>query len=148
MSRARSKARNCVVQALYEWQLTGHSIKNIFEQFVVERNTTKFDVDYFKDLIEGVSNNVIDIDAKVQPHLDRPINEVDPVERAVLRMGSYELMFKLDVPYRVVINESVEAAKTFGADQGHKYVNGVLDKVAQQAREIEIAAKAKSSNKR
>ena len=138
MSRARSKARNCAVQSLYEWQISGNNVEEIFKQFLVERNTTKFDTEYFKELLFGVVENLAQLDEQVQPYLDRPMEEVDPVERAVLRLGAFELIHKPEVPYRVAINEAVEAAKLFGADQGHKYVNGVLDRVAQQAREIEI----------
>ncbi len=138
MSRARSKARNCAVQSLYEWQVSGNNVQEIFKQFLVERNTTKFDTDYFRELLFGVAENVAQLDEQIQPYLDRPIDEVDPVERAVLRLGAFELIHKPDVPYRVAINEAVEAAKLFGADQGHKYVNGVLDKVAQRARAVEM----------
>ncbi len=138
MSRARSKARNCVVQALYEWQVGGNDARDICEQFLIERNTTRFDTEYFRELLLGVTREVEAIDAELTPFLDRPIDEVDPVERAVLRLGTYELLHRLDVPYRVAINEAVEAAKLFGADQGHKYVNGVLDKVAQKVREAEV----------
>ena len=119
--------------------MSGNKVQDIYEQFLVERNTSKFDTAYFKDLLVGVTDHVAQIDQQLQPHLDRPIDEVDPVERAVLRMGAYELIHKLEVPYRVAINEAVEAAKLFGADQGHKYVNGVLDKVAQRVREAEVA---------
>ena len=119
--------------------MSGNKVQDIYEQFLVERNTSKFDTTYFRDLLLGVTDHVAQIDQQLQPHLDRPIDEVDPVERAVLRMGAYELIHKLDVPYRVAINEAVEAAKLFGADQGHKYVNGVLDKVAHQVREAEVA---------
>ena len=141
MSRARSKARNCAVQALYEWQISGNNVQEIFKQFLVERNTSKFDTEYFKDLLFGVTENVVQLDGELQPHLDRPIEEVDPVERAVLRLGAFELVHKLDIPYRVVINEAVEVAKLFGADQGHKYVNGVLDKLAQSARAAEVGSR-------
>ncbi len=141
MSRARSKARNCAVQSLYEWQVSGNNVQEIFKQFLVERNTTKFDTDYFRELLFGVAENVAQLDEQIQPHLDRPIDEVDPVERAVLRLGAFELIHKPDVPYRVAINEAVEAAKLFGADQGHKYVNGVLDKIAQRARAVEMKSR-------
>ncbi len=140
MSRARSKARNCAVQSLYEWQVSGNSVEEIFKQFLVERNTTKFDTEYFKELLFGITEKITQLDEQIQPHLDRPIDEVDPVERAVLRLGAFELIHKRDVPYRVAINEAVDVAKLFGADQGHKYVNGVLDKVARRVREVEMKA--------
>ena len=138
MSHARTMARRCAVQALYQWQVTGQDVEEIYEQFLVERNMTKVNVDLFRELLTGVTKELDKLDEKIQPYLDRNISEVDPVERAVLRLGTYELMFKLDVPYRVVINEALEAVKTFGAEQGHRYVNGVLDKVAQELRQLEV----------
>ncbi len=138
MSNARSKARRSAVQALYQWQVAGENIAEIHDQFLVEREMVKVDLDYFKVLLHGVAGHLEALDQQIKPFLDRDINSVDPVERAILRMGTFELMFRPDVPYRVVINEALEAAKMFGADQGHKYVNGVLDKVAQQTRQLEI----------
>ncbi|ALP51865.1 N utilization substance protein B [Candidatus Tenderia electrophaga] len=138
MSHARTMARRCAVQALYQWQITAHDVEDIYQQFMLERNMTKVDVAMFKELLSGVTRELEKLDASIQPYLDRDISEVDPVERAVLRLGTYELMYKPDVPYRVVINEALEAVKTFGAEQGHRYVNGVLDKVAQQLRQPEV----------
>ncbi len=138
MSNARSKARRSAVQALYQWQMAGENIAEIHDQFLVEREMAKVDLEYFKELLHGVAGQLEVLDQQIKPFLDRDINSVDPVERAILRMGTFELMFRPDVPYRVVINEALESAKMFGADQGHKYVNGVLDKVAQQTRQPEI----------
>ena len=138
MSQARTMARRCAVQALYQWQVTGQNVDEIYQQFLVERNMSKVNVEMFKELLAGVTKELDVLDKKIQPYLDRDISDVDPVERAVLRLGTYELMYKLDVPYRVVINEALEAVKTFGAEQGHRFVNGVLDKVAQQLREPEV----------
>ncbi len=138
MSNARSKARRSAVQALYQWQMAGENIAEIHDQFLVEREMAKVDLEYFKELLHGVAGQLEVLDQQIKPFLDRDINSVDPVERAILRMGTFELMFRPDVPYRVVINEALESAKMFGADQGHKYVNGVLDKVAQQTRQLEI----------
>ena len=143
MSHARTMARRCAVQALYQWQLTGQNVDEIYQQFLVERNMAKIDTDMFKELLTGITKELDKLDEKIQPHLDRDISEVDPVERAVLRLGAYELMYKLDVPYRVVINESLEAVKTFGAEQGHRFVNGVLDKLAQDIRELEVKRQAR-----
>ena len=138
MSQARTMARRCAVQALYQWQVTGQNVDEIYQQFLVERNMSNVNVEMFKELLAGVTKELDTLDQKIQPYLDRDISEVDPVERAVLRLGTYELMYKLDVPYRVVINEALEAVKTFGAEQGHRFVNGVLDKVAQELRELEV----------
>ena len=138
MSNARSKARRSAVQALYQWQMAGESIAEIHDQFLVEREMAKVDLEYFKELLHGVAGQLEALDQQIKPFLDRDINSVDPVERAILRMGTFELMFRPDVPYRVVINEALESAKMFGADQSHKYVNGVLDRVAQQTRQPEI----------
>ena len=138
MSQARTMARRCAVQALYQWQVTGQNVDEIYQQFLVERNMSNVNVEMFKELLTGVTKELETLDQKIQPYLDRDISEVDPVERAVLRLGTYELMYKLDVPYRVVINEALEAVKTFGAEQGHRFVNGVLDKVAQELRELEV----------
>jgi N utilization substance protein B len=138
LSNARSKARRSAVQALYQWQMAGENIAEIHDQFLVEREMAKVDLEYFKELLHGVAGQLEVLDQQIKPFLDRDINSVDPVERAILRMGTFELMFRPDVPYRVVINEALESAKMFGADQGHKYVNGVLDKVAQQTRQPEI----------
>ncbi|MBI3771366.1 MAG: transcription antitermination factor NusB [Gammaproteobacteria bacterium] len=147
MSRSRSKARHCAVQAIYQWQVTGNDLVEIFEQFLVERNMGKVSIPYFKDLLYGVVTHLDQLDTCLQAYLDRSVEEVDGVERAVLRMGAYELMFKPEVPYRVAINEALEAVKVFGAEQGFKYVNGVLDKVAQQVRAVEIQSSAKSKSK-
>lgn len=143
MSHARTMARRCTVQALYQWQLTGQNVDEIYQQFLVERNMAKIDTEMFKELLTGITKALDKLDEKIQPHLDRDIAEVDPVERAVLRLGAYELMYKPEVPYRVAINESLEAVKTFGAEQGHRFVNGVLDKLAQDVRELEVKRKAR-----
>jgi len=141
MSRQRSRARHNAVQALYQWQLTGQDVGDIVGQFLVRQDTGKFEVDYFRDLLRGVAGNLNSLDARLQPHVDRPIAQIDPVERAILRLGVYELAHHPEVPYRVVINEAVELAKVFGAEEGHKYVNGVLDKVARALRSAEVAAR-------
>ncbi len=138
MSNARSKARRSAVQALYQWQMAGENISEIHDQFLVEREMAKVDLEYFKVLLHGVAGQLEALDQQIKPFLDRDINSVDPVERAILRMATFELVSRPDVPYRVVINEALESAKMFGADQSHKYVNGVLDKVAQQTRQLEI----------
>jgi len=142
LSKARSKARRNAVQALYQWQLTGADVSVIEEQFLIEHDMQNVDVEYFRELLREVPLHLHELDDHLIEYLDRPINEVDPVERAILRMSTYELEFRLDVPYKAVINEGVEMAKIFGAEHGHKYVNGILDRVARKLRSTEIQAAA------
>jgi len=141
MSSKRTQARHLAVQAIYQWQMAGQDIHEIVDQFLEEQDLDSFEIAYFQDLLGGVPTNLRELDDLLKPALDRAIESVDPVERAVLRLGVYELRFKPEVPYRVVINEAVELAKVFGAEQGHKYVNGVLDQVAKKVRAVEIKAK-------
>jgi N utilization substance protein B len=138
MTGKRSKARHHAVQALYQWQLTGQDVSDIDNQFLAEQDVKTFEVPYFKELLHGVPANLHALDEQLSPLLDRALASVDPVERAILRLGAYELMRHPEVPFRVAIDEAVELAKIFGAEQGHKYVNGVLDKMAQKVRRSEI----------
>ncbi len=141
MSKKRSKARALAVQALYQWQIAGQQVGDIVTQFLEENDRGTFEIPYFKDLLSGVLGSLNEIDAILQPVLSRPVEQVDPVERGILRLGVYEFLHHPEVPYRVVINESVELAKTFGAEQGHRFVNGVLDKLARSLRKDEIRAR-------
>ncbi len=143
MSRERSNARRRALQALYQWQLTGQNLSDIEAQFLQEEDMAKTDLDYFKELLHQIPNHITELEAHCLPHVSRPMEQVDPVERAALLIGLYELQYRLDVPYRVAINEAVELAKSFGAEQGHKFVNGLLDKVAKQLRAAEFKAKSK-----
>jgi len=144
VSRQRSKARSLAVQAVYQWQMAGQSVPDIVNHFLTEHADRKLDTDYFRELVEGVSGNLTQIDEGLSPHVDRSIQSVDPVERAILRIGAYELIKHPEIPYRVVINEAIELAKVFGAEQGHKYINGVLDKAAKTLRPLEMAAERQS----
>jgi N utilization substance protein B len=142
MSRnKRSQSRRHALQALYQWQMAGQDLIDISNQFLEEQDLNNFEVGYFQDLLHGVPTHLSELDGLLKPVLDRAIESVDPVERAVLRLGAYELTYHLEVPYRVVINEAVELAKLFGAEQGHKYVNGVLDQLAKKIRAAEVKAK-------
>jgi len=141
VSNKRSKSRSLATQAIYQWQVTGDNIGEIINGFLAEHPGGDFQVDYFQDLVRGVPTQLDSLDDGLKPLLDRPVEEVDLVERAILRLGAYELLKHPEVPYRVVINEWVELAKTFGADKGHKYINGVLDKLAQVLRPVEVAAR-------
>ena len=140
MSRARSLARKRAVQALYSWQVSSGELSDIDESFVLENDMSKVDVPYFKELLQNIPRCIEELDQLMQPLLDRPLEELDPVEHAVLRMSLYELLHKPEIPYRVVINEGVEVVKTFGAAQSHKFINGILDKAAQQVRAVEFKA--------
>lgn len=131
---ARARARRRALQAIYAWQLSGTSMTGIIEQFKREQEMEIADLEYFEDLLRGVEREKSLLDEKLKPHLDRSIDSVDPIERAVLRLAAYELVCRVDVPYRVVINEAIETTKRFGADFGHTYVNGVLDKLAADVR--------------
>lgn len=131
---ARSRARRRALQALYAWQVSGNAMTAIVEQFRREQDMEVADLDYFEDLLRGVEAHLAELDAGLVPHLDRDISQVDPIERAALRLGAYELRHRIDVPYRVVINEAIETTKRFGAEHGHTYVNGVLDRLAAQWR--------------
>jgi N utilization substance protein B len=138
MANKRSQARHHAVQALYQWQMTGQDVQDIRNQFLAEQDTQRFEIAYFDTLLSGVPANLSELDGQLGGCLDRSIESVDPVERAILRLGAFELIHRPDVPYRVVINEAVELAKIFGAEQGHRYVNGVLDKLAHKVRRHEI----------
>ncbi|WP_396588418.1 transcription antitermination factor NusB [Bermanella sp. R86510] len=135
---ARRKARHYAVQALYQWDMAGASLNAIEAEFLVDNDMKHVDVEYFRDILRGVPNDLSQLDEMLAPCLSRDMKEVTPVERAILRLGAYELAHRIDVPYRVVINESVELSKKFGATESHKFINGALDKLAQQVRVVEI----------
>ncbi len=144
MSQARTNARKAAVQALYQWQMTGQNLSEIERQFLEEVRLKDAQRSYFTELFYGVPKNLESIDQALSEFVDRPVDNIDPVERAILRIGTYELLHRLDMPYRVVLNESINLAKCFGADGSHRYVNGILDKIAQQKRAIEIKAKTQA----
>ena len=140
MSNKRHKAREFALRALYQWQVTGQDVGDIVNQFLTSNDVRKFDVPYFRELVRGVPTHLDELDANLGPLLDRPVEQVDLVERAVLRLGAYELQHHMEIPFRVVINEAVELAKSYGAEQGHRYINGVLDKLARSLRPYEQRA--------
>ncbi len=140
----RTRARRRALQAVYAWQLSGASARDIVTQFAHEQAREIADLAYFEDLVHGVETHRGTLDAALAPHLDRGIDEVDPIERAALRIAAYEFAHRQDVPYRVVINEALESVKRFGSEHGHTYVNGVLDHLAAELRSVEMrASKAK-----
>ena len=136
---ARSRARRRAAQAVYAWQVGGNPMALVIEEFRHEQDMEIADLDYFEDLLRGVEKHCAEIDEALAPFLDREMAQVDPIERAVLRLAAYELRHRPDVPYRVVLNEAIEVAKRFGAEHGHTYINGVLDKAAKQWRGSEAA---------
>ena len=140
MAQARSQARRSAVQALYQWQMTACDLSEIERQFVEEHGLGGADPAYFKELLHEIPTRLDVIDAALSEFVDRPVGEIDLVERAVLRLGAYELLFRPDVPYRVVLNECINLAKAFGSIQGHKFVNGALDRVAHKLRPVEVEA--------
>jgi N utilization substance protein B len=141
MSQAKTNARKCAVQALYQWQMSGDSLNYIEAYFVEESHLKGAQKSYFSELFHGVPKQLNTIDAALSEFVDRPVEKIDPVERAILRIGVYELINRLETPYKVIINEGVNLAKEFGAEGSHKYINGILDKVCQKQRAVEIAAK-------
>lgn len=139
-TKAKQKARKLSVQALYSWELGGIDLQTIEVNFHIENDMSKVDTDLFKTLLYEVPKNLAKIDEAYQPHLDRQQDQLDPVSRSILRITTYELLFSIEVPYKVAINEGVNLAKTFGPTDAYKFINGVLDRVAAQARAVEIAA--------
>jgi transcription antitermination protein NusB len=141
--RARSLSRRLAMQALYQWQMTGQTFSELRHQFATEEEYADVDPDYFVSLLQGVLEDAPALDARLGEMIDRPVAQLDPVEHAVLLLGVHELQHRLDVPYRVVINENVELAKKFGATEGHKFINAVLDRAARALRADEQAAARK-----
>jgi N utilization substance protein B len=164
MAGRRSEARRYAVLALYQWQMSGQSPADIARQFfddpawieavaegLIEdvdvkpgqtRSAVGYDAQLFDHLLRGVVERADDIDDALRPMVDRALKSIDPVERAILRVGAFELLYSPELPVGVVINEAVDLAKVFGAEQGHRYVNGVLDKLARQVRREELAARS------
>jgi len=137
----RHKARHYAMQALYQWHMAGAPLTDIESQFRDEYDFGKVDGDYFHALLFGVIAELDEIESIYGAYMvDRSQQELDPIERSLLRLATFELKERLDVPYRVVINEAVGLAKKFGATDGHKFINGVLDKAARQLRQVETEA--------
>ena len=139
----RSRARRRALQALYAWQMSGGSAESVIAQFAHEQAHEIADLVYFEDLVRGVMKHFGELDEGLAPYLDRTMEEVDPIERASLRIAAYELRHRIDVPYRVVINEAIATTKRFGSEHGHTFVNGVLDHAAAAWRTAEFDAARK-----
>ncbi len=130
----RRRARALAMQGLYQRHFSKSSITDIESEFIVDNDMSKVDTAYFRDLLRGVHREQAELDRLLEPFLDRPIHEVDAIELAIVRLGTYELKYRLDVPYKVVINEGIEMAKKFGGTEGHKFVNSLLDKLSHRLR--------------
>ena len=137
---ARSRSRRRALQAIYAWQISGGNSQQLIAQFAHEQAHEVADLEYFEALVRGVLGERAGLDQALAPFLDRGVEEVDAIERAVLRLAAYELLHRPDVPYRVVLNEAIDSTKRFGSEHGHTYVNGVLDKAALALRGTESQA--------
>lgn len=127
----RRRARECAVQAIYSWQVSKNDLSDVEVSFMTDQDMKGVDKKYFRELLNGVGLHALEIDTKMEPYLtERSLDELGLVERAILRIAIYELLKREDVPYKVVINEAIDLTKTFGAEDSHKFINGVLDKVA------------------
>jgi len=140
--KARARSRRTAVQACYQWLITSRSMPGIIREFE-EGNPElkKADLGYFRELLLGIASHSQELDEKLQVYLDRPLAEVNLVETAVLKIGMFELVYRPEVPWRVVMNEMIELAKMFGAEQSHRYINGVLDRAAREIRAVEVGAR-------
>ncbi|MBK5102912.1 MAG: transcription antitermination factor NusB [Burkholderiales bacterium] len=147
MKNARHKARELALQGLYQWLLAAEHADEIRAQLAEFKDYDKTDQKYLERLLNGVIADAAELEAAFSPLLDRPVDELSPVERGVLLIGAYELAHVPDVPYKVVINEAVELAKSYGGTDGHKYVNGVLDKLAARLRPAEVQARKTGAGK-
>lgn len=133
----RQQARHLALQGSYAWCMTGNPIKQIELDLATSTDMTTVDVEYFQELLNGVASHVAELDKQIKPYLGRLPEELDTIEKCILRMATYEFVYRLDVPYKVVINEAIELAKVFGAEESHKFINGALDKAVKTLRKHE-----------
>jgi N utilization substance protein B len=140
LAKSRGKSRRLAMQAIYQWQMTGDSITDIKQQFTDENNISQFDSAFFSEAVSGVASSISELDPFLEKNMSRSVESVDPVERAILRLATYEFINRFDVPYRVVLNEAVSITKEFCSENSHTFVNAVLDKVAKEVRHIEVEA--------
>lgn len=138
IAKARGKSRRLAMQAIYQWQMTGDNISDIKQQFFDENNMAKLDAAFFSEMVSGVASSISELDPLLEKYMSRSVESVDPVERSILRLATYEFINRLDVPYRVVLNEAVTITKEFCSENSHTFVNAVLDKVAKEIRHIEV----------
>jgi transcription antitermination protein NusB len=145
-ARARTRARRLALQGLYQWQLSAALADDIITQLRHSQNIKDTDIDYFEELLRGVIADSEKLAAAFAPHLDRPLAQLDPIEHAIFLLSTYELRVRADVPYRVVLNEAMELARKFGAEDSHKYINAVLDRTASELRAGEHRLSANSTS--
>lgn len=136
----RRKTRQVLVQALYSWLLSGENLVEIEAHFYAEQDMKEVDREFFKDIFYGVAKQKTALEDMYRPYLDRELDDLDPISRAILGLSSYEMVNRIDVPYKVVINEGVNLAKAFGPTDAYKFINGVLDQLAISQRAVEVAA--------
>lgn len=141
LARARGKSRRLAMQAIYQWQMTGDNISDIKQQFFEENNMEKLDTVFFSEMVSGVASSISELDPLLEKYMSRSVESVDPVERSIIRLATYEFINRLDVPYRVVLNEAITITKEFCAENSHTFVNAVLDKVANEIRHIEVQSR-------
>ena len=138
VSKNRRKSRELVLKALYQREMNVQDVLQMRRDATIDPDFNHADAGYFKALLEGICANIEALDAKIAGFIDRKLEELSPIEHAILRVSAYELIFDMSIPYKVAINEGVELAKMYGGTDGHKYVNGVLDKIAADARPNEF----------
>ena len=134
---SRRKARELALQGVYSWQMSKNPVEQIELHLATSNDMSKVDMGFFQELLRAVVKDSARLDSSIRPYLGRLPEELDPVEKAILRLATYELLERIDVPYKVVINEAIELAKSFGAEESHKFVNGVLDKAVRTLRKHE-----------
>ena len=140
VAKSRGKSRRLAMQAIYQWQMTGDSITDIKQQFFEENNMSQLDSSFFSEAVSGVASSISELDPLLEKNMTRSIESVDPVERSILRLATFEFINRFDVPYRVVLNEAVNITKEFCSENSHTFVNAVLDKVAKEIRHLEVKA--------
>lgn len=138
-ARERGRARRLAVQALYQRELTGHCARDLIAQFAADEQMPNADEPYFRELLMGVEDCESGLNELIDAHADRPVAQLDPVEHAVLLIGTYELRQRLEIPYRVVVNEAIDLTHRFGGEGSHKFINAVLDRIARKLRQPEIS---------
>ena len=138
--KKRKHARDKALQALYQWQLSGEDLDWIKQHYLEEQGVSSGDEAYFLELLYQIPAEVEQLDETYRKFMTHSEDRLDPIECNILRIATYEFLHHLEIPYKVVINEAVNLAKTYGADEGHKFVNGVLDPLSRQIRELETAS--------